>query len=148
MSNTNQTQNSLTNTVVEKLLNLENSELLKIANSAIEYGNACMDKLDEKYQIDQLTVEQYLSQISPNIDEQIIKYWQSTNQQPLGGEIKLSKNNTDDNVLIVWDFYFSDNNKKIHKIGSQKVMDKSFFTSESYENILKNPVFDITPPKK
>lgn len=152
MSNTtNPHDNSIVGAMIEKgiekLMDFDKSEVLKTVNHAIESGNAIMDKLDEKYHIDPITVEQYLMQISPRIDEEIVKYWHSSHFQPLGGEIKLNKEMSGENVLVVWDFYFADANKKMHKIGSQKVMDKEFFVQESYERIIKGLVFDINTPK-
>lgn len=132
---------------IEKLMDFEKSEVLRTANHIMEHGNAIMDELDEKYHIDPITVEQYLTQISPKIDEEIIKH-QSSHLQPLGGEIKLSKDMQSKHVLVAWDFYFADSQKKMHKIGSQKVMDKEFFTQESYVRILQGLVFDIHSPKR
>lgn len=144
--------NSIISTVIEKgmekLMDFEKSEVLRTANHIMEHGNAVMDELDKKYHIDPITVEQYLTQISPSIDGEILKYWQSSNSQPLGGEIKLNKDSKSDDVSVMWDFYFTDASKKMHKIGSQKVMDKGFFTQESYERAIKGLVFDINPPKK
>lgn len=152
MSNTNKpSNNSIIGAVIEKgiekLMDFDKSEVLKTANHLMEQGNAVMDKLDEKYHINPITVEQYLTQISPSIDGEIVKYHQSSHFQPLGGEIKLNKDVQSDNVAVVWDFYFADSQKKMHKIGSHKVMDKGFFTQESYERIIKGLVFDIEPPK-
>lgn len=152
MNNTNKpNDNSIIDAVIEKgiekLMDFDKSEVLKTANHIMENGNAIMDKLDAKYHIDPISVEKYLTQISPKIDEEIIKYQQSSHFQPLGGEIKLSKDNQSDDVAVVWDFYFTDSHKKIHKIGSQKVIDKGFFVQESYERIIKGLIFDIYPPK-
>lgn len=133
---------------VEKLMDFEKSEVLRTVNHAIETGNVIMDNLDQKYHVDPITVEQYLTQISPKIDEEIIKHYQSSQFQPLGGEMKLGKDTQSKHVLVVWDFYFVDVDKKMHKIGSQKVMDKEFFTQESYARILQGLVFDIHPPKR
>lgn len=132
---------------IEKLLDFEKSEILQTVNHTIKSGNEFMDKLDKKYQIEPISVEQYLRQISPNIDEQITKHIHQSKLQPLGGEIKLSKDTTSDNILVAWDFYFNDQNNKMHKIGSHKIIDKIFFTQESYERITQNIVFDINPPK-
>lgn len=153
MSNTNKpNDNSIIGAVIEKgiekLMDFDKSEVLKTANHIMENGNAIMDRLDAKYHIDPISVEQYLTQISPKIDEEIVKYWQTSHFQPLGGEIKLNKDTQSDDVAVVWDFYFVDSQKKMHKIGSQKTMDKGFFVQESYERIIKGLVFDIDTPKK
>lgn len=153
MSNTTKpNDNSIISTVIEKgiekLMDFEKSEVLRAANHIMEHGNAVMDELDKKYHIDPITVEQYLTQISSSIDGEIIKYQQSKHFQPLGGEIKLNKDTQSDNVLVAWDFYFADNHKKMHKIGSHQVLNKEYFVKDSYERIIKGLAFDIHPPKQ
>lgn len=150
MSQSNKKSNpaDLIGSVVDGLFNFKNSQVLKFANHAIEESNKVMDKLDEKYHVDPMTIEDFLQKISPSIDEKILATAKEENVTPVGGEIRLSINPNTQDVLIVWEFYFINQIQQYKKINSKKVINKDFFITEAYVEIKNNsPVYNIEAPK-
>lgn len=152
MTMTQPNQNSNDNTglfgkAIDKLMNFENSEVLKSTTEMMNKGHEVMDKLDAKYQVKPLTLDELLNNFSPIIDEKVIRHAKSTHETPVGGEIKFTAK-SDNEILAVWEFYFTDSQNKYKKISSEKVIEKSSVTDETYQHIKANsPTFSIDPPK-
>lgn len=132
---------------IDHLTNFEKSEFIQKTNHMMEKGHQVMDKIDAEYQIAPMTIEQLLNNFSPVIDEKIIQHVKSTQETPVGGEIKFSLK-SDNEILAIWDFYFTDKNNKYKKISSEKIIAKSSVTDDAYQHIKGNsPTFNIDPPK-
>lgn len=149
MSNSNKTSShtDLISGLVDNLFNFQNSEVLKVANHVMTEGHKVMDKLDEKYHIEPMNIDVFLQKMSPSIDEKVLETAKLEHTTPVGGEIKLSIEQSSGHVLAVWEFYFIDSKKQYKKINSQKVFDKDFFTVEAYTQIKNtSPTFNIEAP--
>ncbi len=131
----------------ESLLKFEDSEVLQSIDSSLEKGNQLLDDVNEKYKRDPITIDQYLKNVSPSIDEQIKNYCQRQNMQSLGGEL-IFKGDTNDKIHIQYDCYYKDMTGKIIKTSSEKRLDKDVFTAESLQTIIDtSPKYPIDPPK-
>ncbi len=134
--------------VGQTLSDFEKSETLQTIDNAVEKGNQWLDNVQEQYKREPITLEQYLENISPTIDEQIKNYCQKQPVQSLGGEL-IFKEDTDDKIHIQCDCYYKNATGKIIKISSEKRLDKAIFTTESLEKILKtSPIYPIEPPQE
>lgn len=130
---------TIASSIVKDLLNFENSEVLNLVNQKL-------DELSAKYETNPVSLNDFLMELSPIIDEKIIDHAKYNQLTPVGGSISLSKNPSDDNVLVAWEFYFSNNEKKLQKIQSEKIFDKGIFDAESYQKIINGLNFDIDVP--
>lgn len=135
-------------TLLSNLLDFNKSETLKITNEKINKGHEILDKLHEQHHIDPMTIDDFLHKLSPIVDEKIIEEMaKNSSLKPIKGEFKLSIEHGSNNVLTEWDFYFIDNHQQYKKIGSKKVFDKDFFTTDAYAQIQNtSPAFDIEAP--
>lgn len=140
---------------IKHLKDIEKSEVLngaiQVASMVADKGNEFLDKLEpeleSKLKSKFLSVEELLDNYSPIIDEKIIEYAKSTQETPIGGEFGLQVN-SDEDVLLTWEFYFTDSQNKYKKIGSEKAIQKSLLADEVYAQIKANsPKFTIDPPK-
>lgn len=137
---------TIMSSIAKDLLKLENSEILQTINHATNIANQKLDELNAKYETNPVSLNDFLMELSPIIDAKIIAHAQVNQLIPVGGGIALSKNLSDDNVLVAWEFYFSNNEKKLQKIHSEKIFDKEIFESESYQKIINRLSFDIDVP--
>lgn len=125
--------------IIHGLFNIQNSEI-------IQKSNALMDRLDETYHIEKITLESLLQELSPKIDQEIIKTAKQGNLTPVAGDLKISVKD-DKHLSIFWEFYYTDSNNKYHKTQSEKVIDNSFLTDDSITRIKTQPLaFPINPP--
>ncbi len=129
----------------EKLLNIDESETLKAIDGAVEKGNQLLDDIQKEHTKEPITINQFLADIAPSIDEKIKKYCQRHHVQSLGGELSF-KEDTKDKIHIQYDCYYKDMTGKIIKTSSEKRLDKTIFTAEAVEEIIKtNPIYPIEP---
>lgn len=92
-------------------------------------------------------LSEFLEKISPVIDKEIIRISKKENLTPNGGELKLFANKEKEDIILEWDFYFTDEKKQIIKKSSNRIVSGNLFTKEAIE-IIKNqsPLYQIEPP--
>ncbi|MDO5652282.1 MAG: hypothetical protein Q4G13_09170 [Moraxella sp.] len=136
------------NSIIDELLNIDNSPVLKKFELGMEVGNKLMDKADEKFQIKKLDLESLIETLSKVIDEKVIDISRENNYIPLGGEIQLSTPQNQSVIQVAWDFYFNDQHQKIQKTSSKKEMAYEYITDETIKYIAENsPKFNINAPE-
>lgn len=135
-----------TKKIFNHLIDFENSETLKTIKNMADKGNQLMDKIDDSFHVEPLSIKQLLNYLSPVIDEKIIEQMKDTTLKPIGGELKLIAQLNND-ILVIWDFYFINTQNKYIKIGNEKIIKQSRLTHEACEQIKSNVmVFDIKTP--
>ena len=136
--------------VLGTLLDLEQSEILKISDELLKKGNEFIDEVDKHYSIESIDIENFIEKISDNLDDLIEQTANEKKLKPIAGEINISslgESSTD--FMVYWEFYFTDVDGKIIKNQSKKVYEKSILNVESIKRLEQNPMrFEIDPPRK
>ena len=136
--------------VLDTLLDLEQSEILKKSDELLKKGNEFIDEVDKHYSIESIDIENFIEKISDNLDDLIEQTANEKKLKPIAGEINISslgESSTD--FMVYWEFYFTDVDGKIIKNQSKKVYEKSILNVESIKRLEQNPMrFEIDPPRK
>lgn len=92
---------------------------------------------------------EFIQKISPVIDKEILQIAQKEQLEPTGGELKLSIDDKNKDVLVSWDFYYINKNQEFIKKSSARIVNKALFTDNAIQMIsTQSPVYNIQPPQE
>ena len=99
-----------------------------------------------------LSITKILDNISPDIDEEILKLSEKKQAEPIGGELYAYIDNKTKNVIIEWNFYLKnkkENSEDLIKITSKKFIKKTYIIESDYLSLKENKKqFTIISPNK
>ena len=93
-----------------------------------------------------ISIVDFLNDLSPAIDKEVIKIIESEDLTANGGEIKIYSL-SEKEIGLEWDYYFTDTNGIHIKKSSKQEIPSRILIEESLKEIEKSPlIFPITPP--